>query len=99
MACVLFGEVKCAQCIYKSDVDHGRPIEKSSLNFMLKWQNSEVVRVQEAEWQPIIDWVNERYDVTLTPSSTIFAPPVSPKDMDKLRKHLLSYDNWALSGH
>lgn len=58
----------------------------------------ELLELQKNNWSPIIKWFNHRYGVNIEPTLDISAPHIDPKDVQKLEKHLLSY-NWnALQG-
>jgi len=53
---------------------------------------------QFAEWQPVIDWFCERYEVDVAPSATLFGSPITPENREKIRRHLLSHNFEAVHG-
>lgn len=58
----------------------------------------ELLQLQKNNWSPIINWFNQRYGVNIEPTLDISAPHIEQQDIQKLEKHLLSY-NWnALQG-
>jgi chaperone required for assembly of F1-ATPase len=44
-----------------------------------------LVARQEAIWQPLVDWMRERYDVALAVTTGIVAPPAPPRLVETLR--------------
>jgi ATP synthase F1 complex assembly factor 2 len=58
----------------------------------------ELKQLQEEQWNPVLDWCNHRYNVAI-PCTTGIAIPVIPTEIkDTFRRHLLSYNFWALTG-
>ena len=60
--------------------------------------NSDWIEEQHKEWDPVVDWFCQRYGVSLEPSTLITGPTISTEAREALRKHLFSYDKWALNG-
>lgn len=58
----------------------------------------ELYKVQCAEWDPIINWFNERYQVDIEKSCDITQPKISAKTRMNISKHFLSYDEAAMQG-
>ncbi|KAK3908623.1 ATP synthase mitochondrial F1 complex assembly factor 2 [Frankliniella fusca] len=54
--------------------------------------------MQVREWNPIIDWVNEKFGVDLQPTRDIGSPHVSDESKAVIQRHLLSYNDWAIHG-
>lgn len=54
--------------------------------------------MQVREWNPIINWFNERFGVNIQPSRDIGGPSISDTDKGKIQRHLLSYNDWAVHG-
>ena len=52
---------------------------------------------QVQQWQPVIDWFCQRYDVDIRPS-TSFIAQFGDDTRDKIRRHLLSYNFEAVQG-
>lgn len=53
-------------------------------------------KVQVAEWDPIIDWFNERFEANIEKSCDIQQPKISAKTRMNISKHLLSYGDAAM---
>ncbi|KAJ1524009.1 hypothetical protein ONE63_010552 [Megalurothrips usitatus] len=58
----------------------------------------ELYDVQVREWNPIIEWFNERFGVDLVASRDIIGPTVNDDAKGKIQRHLLSYNDWAIHG-
>lgn len=54
--------------------------------------------MQLAEWDPIIEWFNERFEADLVKSCDITQPKISAKTRMNLSKHLLSYNDSTMHG-
>ncbi|XP_075149187.1 ATP synthase mitochondrial F1 complex assembly factor 2 homolog l(2)k14505 [Haematobia irritans] len=54
--------------------------------------------LQRNEWDPIIEWFNERYGTNLTKTMDITPPNVSAEDKMKISKYLLSHAEEVLHG-
>lgn len=54
---------------------------------------------QMQEWKPIIDWFSEKYQISITPSTSLpIFPKISFGAKDILRRHLLCYNFEAVHG-
>jgi len=58
----------------------------------------ELAELLTQEWEPVLQWFCKRYDVNVTSTSSISAPPIFPETKVNLTRHLLSYDFWTLTG-
>lgn len=54
--------------------------------------------LQRNEWDPIIQWFNERYGTNLQKTMDITPPNVSAEDKMKISKYLLSHSDEVLNG-
>lgn len=54
--------------------------------------------LQRNEWDPIIEWFNERYGTNLKKTMDITPPNVSAEDKMKISKYLLSHGDEVLHG-
>lgn len=54
--------------------------------------------MQVAEWDPIIEWFNERFEADIEKTCDITQPKVSAKTRMNVSKHLLSYNDAAMHG-
>lgn len=54
--------------------------------------------LQINEWDPIIEWFNKTFDVSLKKSVEMNVSTVSEKDKATLTKHLLSHNFAAING-
>ncbi|XP_076459487.1 ATP synthase mitochondrial F1 complex assembly factor 2-like [Babylonia areolata] len=59
----------------------------------------ELNELQAAQWDPILQWANDRYNLTLASTYGITIPHVTKESKDIIRRHLLSYSDWALFGY
>ncbi|EDV31885.2 uncharacterized protein Dana_GF14321 [Drosophila ananassae] len=54
--------------------------------------------LQQNEWDPVIDWFNQRFEVNLQKTMNITPPQVSEEDTIKIAKHFQSYSLETLHG-
>lgn len=67
--------------------------------FLSHFQDIEdLYKVQCAEWDPVIEWFNERYGTDIQKSCAITQPVISPKTRMSISKHFLSYNDAAMQG-
>ncbi|XP_034049513.1 ATP synthase mitochondrial F1 complex assembly factor 2 [Thalassophryne amazonica] len=57
-----------------------------------------LVELQNSEWDPVLKWIESRYNVTIGSSSSIVGPEIPAETKDTFRQHLNSYNSWALTG-
>ncbi|XP_056888700.1 ATP synthase mitochondrial F1 complex assembly factor 2 [Takifugu flavidus] len=57
-----------------------------------------LVELQKNEWDPVLQWTENRYNVTIGSSSSILGPEIPEATKDTLRQHLNSYNFWSLTG-
>ncbi|XP_028670077.1 ATP synthase mitochondrial F1 complex assembly factor 2 [Erpetoichthys calabaricus] len=57
-----------------------------------------LVELQKNEWDPVIQWIEKRYDVEIGSSSSIAGPTIPQRTRDTFSQHLASYGFWALTG-
>ncbi|XP_051925243.1 ATP synthase mitochondrial F1 complex assembly factor 2 [Hippocampus zosterae] len=57
-----------------------------------------LVDLQKNEWDPVLQWIENRYDVTIGSSSSIMGPDISQTTKDTFYQHLKSYNFWSLTG-
>lgn len=57
-----------------------------------------LVELQKNEWDPVLHWIENRYDVTIGSSSNILGPEIPEATKDTFRQHLKSYNFWSLTG-
>ena len=58
----------------------------------------ELLARQKAEWQPLIDWFNDRHNTDIKATESIAPPYLSSSTREAIRKHLLSYSMDAVQG-
>ncbi|XP_078692799.1 ATP synthase mitochondrial F1 complex assembly factor 2-like [Branchiostoma floridae x Branchiostoma belcheri] len=58
----------------------------------------ELAELEEREWEPLLDWVRQRYDIQLQSSTSIHGPTIPKATKSTLKKHLLHYNHWSLVG-
>ncbi|XP_055875200.1 ATP synthase mitochondrial F1 complex assembly factor 2-like [Biomphalaria glabrata] len=59
----------------------------------------ELEKLQKTKWDPIIEWAVNRHGLEITPTYSMAPPIVSPESKEIVRRHLLSYSDWALFGY
>lgn len=57
-----------------------------------------LVELQKNEWDPVLHWIENRYNVTIGSSSNILGPEIPEATKDTFRQHLNSYSFWSLTG-
>ncbi|XP_063337578.1 ATP synthase mitochondrial F1 complex assembly factor 2 [Pelmatolapia mariae] len=57
-----------------------------------------LVELQKNEWDPVLQWIEKRYNVTIGSSASILGPEIPEATKDTLRQHLKSYNFWSLTG-
>ena len=57
----------------------------------------DLARRQAQHWQPLVDWVAERYDVTLAVTTGILAVPQPDQALERFRRVLAAADDFALT--
>ncbi|XP_066496758.1 ATP synthase mitochondrial F1 complex assembly factor 2 [Tiliqua scincoides] len=57
-----------------------------------------LVELQKNEWDPIIEWAEQRYNVVIGSSMSITGPSIPQSTKDTFTSHLASYNTWALQG-
>lgn len=58
----------------------------------------ELANLQEREWQPILQWFNKNYGVSVEPSHGLLTVDVSDDTEERLRTCLTPLDTWSLTG-
>ncbi|CAG9838093.1 unnamed protein product [Diabrotica balteata] len=61
-------------------------------------EDEELFRFQVQEWDPIIQWFNEKYGVHLKKSVQMDIPTANEKDKTQFLKHLMSHNFAAVNG-
>ncbi|XP_033630129.1 ATP synthase mitochondrial F1 complex assembly factor 2-like [Asterias rubens] len=59
----------------------------------------ELVSLQQNEWDPQLDWINERYKVDVGSSTSITGPVIPEETKEILGHHLETHSDWALVGY
>ncbi|XP_034415396.1 ATP synthase mitochondrial F1 complex assembly factor 2 [Cyclopterus lumpus] len=57
-----------------------------------------LVELQKNEWDPVLHWMENRYNVTIGSSSSILGPEIPEATKDTFQQHLHSYNFWSLTG-
>uniref|UniRef100_A0A4W5LW46 ATP synthase mitochondrial F1 complex assembly factor 2 n=1 Tax=Hucho hucho TaxID=62062 RepID=A0A4W5LW46_9TELE len=57
-----------------------------------------LVELQYNEWDPVLNWIEDRYNVVIGSSTSILGPEIPQATMDTFRQHLGSYNFWSLTG-
>jgi len=56
-----------------------------------------LVDQQNAAWQPLLDWLRQRYDISLASFTGVLPQPQSSAALARLRQIIAAYDNFALT--
>ncbi|XP_078096398.1 ATP synthase mitochondrial F1 complex assembly factor 2 isoform X2 [Mustelus asterias] len=57
-----------------------------------------LVELQRNEWDPVIKWIENRYNVVIGTSTNILGPNIPKESKQVFEQHLTSYNSWALVG-
>ncbi|XP_069502489.1 ATP synthase mitochondrial F1 complex assembly factor 2 [Ambystoma mexicanum] len=57
-----------------------------------------LVELQKNEWDPMLDWAQKRFNVSIGSSTSILGPKIPAETKDTFVKHLASYNTWGLIG-
>ncbi|XP_067859070.1 ATP synthase mitochondrial F1 complex assembly factor 2 [Heptranchias perlo] len=57
-----------------------------------------LVELQRNEWDPVIEWIENRYNVVIGSSTSILGPNIPKESKETFEQHLSSYNSWALVG-
>ncbi|KAJ6655952.1 hypothetical protein lerEdw1_004537 [Lerista edwardsae] len=57
-----------------------------------------LVELQKNEWDPVVEWAEQRFDVVIGSSTSIMGPSIPQSTKDTFVSHLASYNTWALQG-
>ncbi|KAM3917866.1 ATP synthase mitochondrial F1 complex assembly factor 2 [Leptodactylus fuscus] len=57
-----------------------------------------LVELQTNEWDPVLKWAENRYDVVIGSSTSIMGPVIPDKTKEVFHRHLASYNSWSLIG-
>ncbi|RVE59373.1 hypothetical protein OJAV_G00188000 [Oryzias javanicus] len=57
-----------------------------------------LVELQKNEWDPVLHWMENRYNVTIGSSSSILGPEIPQATKDTFQQHLSSYSLWSMTG-
>ncbi|XP_059388978.1 ATP synthase mitochondrial F1 complex assembly factor 2-like [Carassius carassius] len=57
-----------------------------------------LVEVQRNEWDPVMNWIEQRYNVVIGTSTSILGPQIPEETKETFRQHLNSYNFWSLTG-
>ena len=57
-----------------------------------------LVALQETAWDPVMQWVEQRFDVIFGSSTSVTGPQIPADTKEKVRKFLCSFDSWSLIG-
>ncbi|XP_069784383.1 ATP synthase mitochondrial F1 complex assembly factor 2 isoform X1 [Narcine bancroftii] len=57
-----------------------------------------LVELQKNEWDPVVEWIENRYNVIIGSSTNILGPNIPKESKETIKHHLSSYNFWALIG-
>ncbi|XP_041061725.1 ATP synthase mitochondrial F1 complex assembly factor 2 [Carcharodon carcharias] len=57
-----------------------------------------LVELQTNEWDPVIKWIENRYNVVIGTSTSILGPNIPKESKQVFEQHFSSYNSWALVG-
>ncbi|KAI5623166.1 ATP synthase mitochondrial F1 complex assembly factor 2 [Silurus asotus] len=57
-----------------------------------------LVELQKNEWDPVMDWIEKRYNVVIGSSTNIMGPQIPEETKETFHQHLKSYNFWSLTG-
>jgi len=56
-----------------------------------------LVERQDAQWQPLVDWLRQRYDIGLVTVTGVLPQPQSPPALARLERIIAAYDDFGLT--
>jgi len=62
-------------------------------------EEEDLADLEREKWDPILQWAADRYGIEITPTWSIQPPVVTDASKEIIRRHLLSYSDWALFGY
>ncbi|CAG2239948.1 ATP12 [Mytilus edulis] len=71
--------------------------ETDTLCYRLE-EPEDLAKLEKVCWDPILEWARKRYDIEIESTTGLLPPEVPSSTYNKLRRHLLSYGDWALFG-
>ncbi|XP_056391259.1 ATP synthase mitochondrial F1 complex assembly factor 2 isoform X2 [Hyla sarda] len=57
-----------------------------------------LVELQTNEWDPILTWAEDRYNVLIGSSTSLMGPAIPDQTKEVFHRHLASYNSWSLIG-
>ncbi|XP_073504580.1 ATP synthase mitochondrial F1 complex assembly factor 2 [Phyllobates terribilis] len=57
-----------------------------------------LVELQTNEWDPVLKWAENSYNVVIGSSTSIMGPVIPDETREVLHRHLASYNSWSLIG-
>ncbi|XP_056325220.1 ATP synthase mitochondrial F1 complex assembly factor 2 [Danio aesculapii] len=57
-----------------------------------------LVELQTNEWDPVMNWIEQRYNVVIGSSASIMGPQISEETKETFHQHLNSFNFWSLTG-
>lgn len=91
-------------------IDNPNNLQKTDIvNYLVNYISTDAVLYQSdeeerlkdlqlAEWNPVIEWFNKRYDVSLEPTYGLEVPTFPPGTIMNVSRYLSSYNDAALHG-
>lgn len=74
-------------------------LETDTVSYRLE-EPEDLLRLQESEWDPVVRWIEDRYDIKVPHTTGIASSPDLPRDTrKKLERHLQHHSDWALFGY
>lgn len=58
----------------------------------------ELVNLQKKKWQPVLQWFNKNYGVSVEPSHGLLPVAIPDDAEERLKTHLTPLDTWSLTG-
>uniref|UniRef100_A0A0B7A3M4 ATP synthase mitochondrial F1 complex assembly factor 2 n=1 Tax=Arion vulgaris TaxID=1028688 RepID=A0A0B7A3M4_9EUPU len=59
----------------------------------------ELAKLEHEKWDPVLEWASKRYGLEINSTDSISPPDVSKQSKEIIRRHLMSYSDWALFGY
>lgn len=95
-----------------TSIDNPHRLQKEdSINYILNFlptdtilfhsgadEDDDLYQLQCAEWDPVLDWFNQRFGTDVQKTRDIMAPTISASTKMLITKQLLSYDSVAMHG-
>jgi ATP synthase F1 complex assembly factor 2 len=81
-----------------SSVDTILPLLHTDTVLYRQEEQEDLFALQSKEWDPLVNWFNQRFCTKLQPSTSLDPPSLPPSLLSSVSLYLSQLDNWTLQG-